>query len=125
MSGTKFFNGGQLSASTNREVKSCVSLANTEAFETDPIKFVSCQLIGQVSGDATDIVVLPERSATDPDGPFGPTWAPAPTYADGFTGDLSAGIAGIVFTEPGVGWWRLRGATVTGGDCSAALSGLG
>ena len=116
------FQAGVTSASSNRQINTTLTTASA-VFATDWIKFVDCNLVAQLDGTATSVVAVVERSATDPAGQYGAHAAPAD--ATGFTGDLTAGIAPNEYVEPGVGWWRINVTTVTGGECTASLSGIG
>lgn len=113
-------------ASQNRQAKTNGSAGNTVAFATDWVKFQDTDIVAALSGSATDVEAVVERSAVDPaflvnGSPQGAQTSPAD--ATGFTGDLSTGIAPNIYTESGVGWWRINVTTVTGGTCTATLSG--
>lgn len=74
----------------------------------------------QISGSATAITAIVERSTKDPTRETA-NWAPA--MAIPITGDLSAGIAPFIFNEPARGYWRVRITTLTGGTCTVVISG--
>lgn len=74
----------------------------------------------QVSGTATDVVAIVERSSRAP-GSGQENWAPAED--DPFENDLSAGIAPREYIEPAIGWWRVRVATLTGGNIRISILG--
>lgn len=119
---------GQTSASNNRQIKTVGSAGNTVAFATDWVKMVDTDIVAQVNGTATACVATVERSAVDPavlvNGVAQGAQA-APADDDGFDGNLATGVAPNIYTESGVGWWRINVTTVTGGTCSATLSGKG
>lgn len=122
------FATGQPTASSNRQIKTVGSAGNTVAFATPWQKMVETDITAQVNGTATACVAVVERSSVDPGlivngSAQGPQTAPAD--ADGFDGDLTAGIAPNIYNEPGVGWWRINVTTVTAGTCTATLSGKG
>lgn len=103
--------------------------AATVPFTTDWHQFVNTDIIAALSGTATAITAMVERSAVNPAGK-GLTGAAqgavtSPADSTGFTGDLSAGIAPNIYTESGVGWWRINVTAIAGGNCIASLSGLG
>ena len=102
----------------------------TSPFTTDWHQFTNTDVVIALSGSATAVVAVVERSCVNPFArvagslvPQGPITTPADS--DGFSGNLSAGIPANIYTESGVGWWRVRVSSVTGGDCTASLSGLG
>ncbi len=74
----------------------------------------------QLSGTATEISAVVERSSRSP-GSGQENWAPAEDET--FAGDLSAGIAPREYTEPAIGWWRVRVLTLTGGDVKISIIG--
>lgn len=74
----------------------------------------------QISGSATAITAIVERSTKDPTRETA-NWAPASDTP--ITGNLSAGIAPLIFNEPSRGYWRVRITTLTGGNCTVVLSG--
>ena len=74
----------------------------------------------QLSGTATEISAVVERSSRSPGGGE-ENWAPAEDEA--FAGNLSAGIAPREYAEPAVGWWRVRVPTLTGGDVKISIIG--
>lgn len=87
---------------------------------TDPAIRLQGTVVVQLSGTATDIVAIVERSSRDP-GSAQVNWAPAED--DTFSGDLSAGIAPRAYTDPAIGFWRVRITTLTGGTCKVSIIG--
>ena len=85
-------------------------------------RFEMTDITAQISGTATTGTVVVERSARDP-GPNGASASAAPADETGLTGNLATGVVPNVYVETGVGWWRIRATTVTGGQIIAALSG--
>lgn len=96
---------------------------DTVAFDTPWVRFANCDICAQVSGDASAVVAVVQRSDTNPAGPLGANAAPADT--DGFSGSPADGIPPNIYAEPGVGWWRMHVTTVTDGTVYASLSGSG
>ena len=86
---------------------------------TDAIR-VQGRVTVQLSGTATAIVAIAERSSRDPGGAEA-NWAPAED--DTFSGDLSAGISARAYEDPAVGFWRVRITTLTGGTCKVSIVG--
>jgi len=117
--------GGQVDASDNNELVIAVTTGITAATTTPWTRFANCDIVAQVTGDATAFVATIQRSATNPDGPVGAL--PGPADDDGFDGDLTAGIAPNIYTEAGVGWWRWNVTTCTGETLGAncSLAGVG
>lgn len=77
-------------------------------------------VIVQLSGTATAITAIVEHATRDP-GSSEVNWAPASD--DPFTGDLSAGMAPRPYVEPATGWWRVRIASISGGNCKISIIG--
>ncbi len=115
------FQAGVTSASGNKQITTTWGAA-TGVFATDWQRFVACDIVAQVSGTATSVVAVIERSATNPDTDEDYTVAPADLT--GLTGDLTTGVPPNIYTEPGVGWWRVNVTTNSGGSCTASLSGV-
>lgn len=74
-----------------------------------------------LSGTATSVTAVIERSGRDPSGPSGASSAPADTT--GLTGNLATGVPANIYEEPGVGWWRVNITASSGGTVLASLSG--
>jgi hypothetical protein len=108
---------------SNFSLVTMLDSAKTAAFTGDWQMFQNCNIIAALSGTATSCIAVVERSATDPNGPF----AANAVLADstGFNGNLATGVPANVYQEASVGWWRIRATTVSGGTCTASLSGLG
>lgn len=87
-------------------------------------RFADTQVIAQITGTATTGTVVVERSAIEPTSTTSSTYA-APADDTAFTGDLTSGVSPRVYTESGVGWWRIRVTTATAGYLDCALSGKG
>lgn len=101
----------------------------TAPFNTDWHQFVGTDIVAALTGTATSITAVVQRSSVAPTQvatalqPAGPLISPADNV--GFSGNLSAGIAPNIYTESGVGWWRISVTAISGGNCYASLSGLG
>lgn len=80
------------------------------------------QLAIQVTGDATVLSYLVERSSMDPHDPAGHNAAPADSQV--ITGSPVQGMTPEAFYEPGVGWWRIRVTDIQGGDALLTISGF-
>lgn len=117
---------GPIQASQNRKAKVMGSSGNTVPFQTAWVQFINTNLLAALSGTATAVVAIIERSAVDPNlgslGAVTPIISPADSA--GFTGSLATGIPPNIYSEPGIGWWRINVTSVTGGTCTATLSGL-
>lgn len=117
------FQGGLPSASNNKQIVSGSQLL-ADPGATEWVKFVDCDIAVALSGTATTVVATVERSSTDPAG----TANIAPADNTGFTGDLTAGLAAPepnIYTEPGVGWWRVNVGTLTAGNVTVSMTGIG
>ena len=102
--------------------------AASSTFSTDWHMFVNTNIIAALSGTATSVTAVVERSAVNPallvnGSAQGAVTSPAD--AAGITGNLATGVAPNIYTESGVGWWRIRVTAISGGNCIASLSGLG
>lgn len=84
-----------------------------------PIRFQGNVTV-QISGSATNVTAIVERSSRGPN-TGEENWAPAENTP--FSGDLSAGIAPREYVEPAIGWWRVRVPTLTGGNISVSIIG--
>ncbi|SKB32479.1 hypothetical protein [Sphingopyxis flava] len=113
----------------NREADEDVFVQYTETLTepgmTKPMKFQRSRLPEdgvhlQISGTATEMEIVVERSTNDPNGP-NPNWAP--TTVEPISGDLSAGIAPFRFSEPCRAYWRVRVVTLEGGNIIVVLTG--
>lgn len=92
----------------------------SEAGVTSPaIRFVGDVTV-QLSGTATNIEAIVERSSQDPNGASA-NWAPAED--EPFSGNLANGISPRPYVEPAVGWWRVRVPTLDGGYVRINMSG--
>lgn len=80
------------------------------------------ELAVQVTGDASAITLLVERSTRQPTRTVQPNTVPA---GEPITGDPSAGIQPRAYIEPGVGWWRVRCVEISGGAAVVAINGIG
>lgn len=92
----------------------------TEAGVTDWI-LLSNYIAVSVSGSATAVSLMVERSVTDPKGQIGAK----PVFADDapIQGNPSQGISPVAYMEPGSAWWRVRVVNVAGGDAFVSISG--
>lgn len=115
--------GGSVSASNNRQIQT-VGASAAAPFATAWTRFTIGDICAQISGSATAVVATVQRSDVNPSAD-GSLAQAAPADATGFTGDPATGIAPNIYSEPGVGWWRVNVTTVTGGTVHASLSGLG
>lgn len=116
---------GVVSASGNREIVT-LSQTLTGVGATDWVRFVNTQIVAQVSGVATAITAVVERSDINPAGPRDPgVTHVAPADTTGFTGDPATGVVPNVYIEPGVGWWRINVTALTGASVNLSLSGIG
>jgi hypothetical protein len=120
------FEVGPIQASQNRKVKVNGSAGNTAPFQTPWTRFVNTSLIAALSGTATAVTATVLRSAVDPNFLVnGVAQGPAASPADsaGFSGSLATGITPNVYTELGAGWWCINVTAISGGTCTATLSG--
>jgi hypothetical protein len=97
--------------------------AGSAPFTTDWQRFIGSDIVIALTGTATSVTVTVERSPTDPSSPAGALTSPADSA--GFTGNLSTGIPPNIYTESGVGWWRVNVTAISGGNCTASMSGGG
>jgi hypothetical protein len=74
----------------------------------------------QLSGDATSLTAVVERSSQDPAG-ANVNWAPAEDSP--FSGNLANGMSPRQYTEPATGYWRVRIASIAGGSCKVSIIG--
>ena len=74
----------------------------------------------QLSGTATAITAVVQRSSIDPSRGTA-NWAPVEDTT--FSGDLSAGISPRRYVEPAVGWWRLNITSMPAGNCTLSMIG--
>lgn len=74
-----------------------------------------------VSGSATSVSIMVERSVTEPTGKIGAT----PVAADDapIQGNPSQGMSPVAYMEPGAAWWRIRVLDLAGGNVFVSLSG--
>lgn len=91
-----------------------------EAGSTDWIA-LSGQLAVQITGAASNLVYVVERSATDPNGDLGAH--PAPADAAPLKGDPTLGMSPQGYFEPGTAWWRVNVSSFDGGPILVAISG--
>lgn len=82
---------------------------------------MSSYIAVQLSGPATSVTFVVERSVTDPNGPTGAM----PVNADDapIQGNPSTGLAPVCFLEPSSAWWRVRVTAITGAQVTVAISG--
>lgn len=99
----------------------------TELFEVVSVAGVSSQSVRlqgaitvQVSGTASNVKAVVERSSGDPGSPK-ENWAPAEDRP--FEGDLSQGMAPREYAEPSIGWWRVRVPTLSDGSVQISIVG--
>lgn len=85
---------------------------------TDALLFKGAVAI-QITGPATAVTVVVERSTSDP--ASGANWAPAD--ADAVTGNPSTGVPVQAYLEPAAAWWRVRLTAMTGASVTISLSG--
>ena len=81
---------------------------------------LSQDIVAQISGTATSIDAVLERSVADP-GTTSGSWAPAEDLH--FSGDLSAGIAARPYYEPLSAFYRMRIISISGGTATISLIG--
>lgn len=88
---------------------------------TEAVRFQRSEdgVIIAVSGTATSVVFVVERSSRDPGSD--PAWSPA--QDDAITGNPSTGIAPLQFREPATGFWRVRFTTLSGGTAKISMVG--
>lgn len=91
----------------------------SDAGQTEEVRLQG-DVIVQLSGSATAITAIVEHATRDP-GTSEANWAPASD--EPFTGNLSAGMAPRPYVEPATGWWRVRIASISGGDCKISIIG--
>jgi hypothetical protein len=84
---------------------------------TTPLRVVG-EVCVQLSGTATSITAIVERSTRDP--VQGPNWAPA---GDPITGNPSTGLPIKRYMEPTRGWWRVHITALSGGSVISDVSG--
>jgi len=92
----------------------------TATGQTGWMKFIAGDLIVQLDGAATAVTASVQRSSTNP--ALGSV-TPAPADSTGFTGNPSTGIAPNIYTETGVGWWRVNVTDLTGTPLNISLTG--
>ena len=86
---------------------------------TEPVRLQGSVIV-QLSGTATVLTAIVEHSTRDPS-TSEVNWAPADDNV--FSGDLSAGIAPRPYSEPAIGWWRVRVSEISGGNCKVSIIG--
>lgn len=72
----------------------------------------------QITGVATAITAIVERSTRNPAEAANPAPADEP-----ITGNPFEGMVPSPYVEPGVAWWRVRVTDITGGEAVIALCG--
>jgi len=87
---------------------------------TDWVEFVHSLAI-QVTGPATAVTLVVERSTIKPDA-NGAGGNPAPVGSV-ITGNPSTGLEPQLYEEPGRGWWRARCTAITGASVLVDLTG--
>jgi hypothetical protein len=83
---------------------------------TDGVSFVGTPITVQIGGTATAVSAVLERSPTDPT--VTAAWSTVDTYSG-----AAASIGFKSYQEGGIGWWRVRVTTVTGGTVTIAMTG--
>ncbi len=91
----------------------------TAAGEATPWKHYRSTLAVQVTGAATNVVLVVERSTLDPQ-----KGSPDAVVVEQITGSAVAGIAPRGYDEPASAWWRVRAVTLAGGPVKAVVSGV-
>jgi hypothetical protein len=89
--------------------------------QTDWIKLRGIVAV-QLTGAATSVGAVVERSTDDPGGPQGGAGNPAPA-GQTLSGSPSAGMPVGAYDEPAAAWWRVRLTAVSGGACNLSISG--
>ncbi len=84
---------------------------------TEPVRLNRGDVVVQLAGTGTVTAVI-ERATRDPNSD--PNWAPADTGE--VTGDLADGLPVMLFSEPTLGWWRVR-VTACSGTVQVHISG--
>jgi hypothetical protein len=95
------------------------TIASGATGATDWVR-VRDKLAIQITGAATGLTVLVERSTRDPASAEGANIAVVETL----TGNLVNGLAPVGYDEPGDAWWRARATVVTGGQAVIAVNGV-
>lgn len=87
---------------------------------TDPVMYAESVTVS-LTGTATAVTVVVERNPLDP--AANPArWAPAEDEV--FSGNLTTGISPRVYDEPAKAFWRVRVASITGGNCHVSMVGV-
>lgn len=86
---------------------------------TDPVRLAK-DIVVQISGTATSVDAVFERSVTDPNASAN-NWAPAED--EHFTGDLTVGVAARQYFEPIQGFYRFRIIAISGGTAIVSIIG--
>lgn len=86
---------------------------------TDPVR-LSHDIVVQISGTATAVDAVVERSFADP---LFAANSFAPAEDEHFSGDLTVGIAARQFFEPIQAYYRVRVIAVSGGTAIVSLVG--
>lgn len=107
----------EISDSNNQKTELFDTLASTG--QTDPVRLQGMVVV-QLSGTATSINAIVEHATRDPSTAEA-NWAPA--EEDAFEGNLSLGIAPRPYQDPATGWWRVRIASMSGGNCKISIIG--
>lgn len=84
---------------------------------TEAIRVIG-EIALQISGDATAITAVLERSTRDPG--LGANWAPA---GDAISGNPSTGLQVKRYAEPTRAWYRVNISSITGGSVVIVFSG--
>jgi hypothetical protein len=82
---------------------------------------LSGKIAVQVTGSASAVSFIVERSVSDPAGPMGAN--PAPVEETETKGDPTSGMSPSGYFEPSTAWWRVRVINVADGSVLVALSG--
>ena len=83
---------------------------------TDGVSFVATPIDIQLGGTATAMAAVVERSPTDP--AVTASWATVDSYSA-----APAAIGLKAYQEAGIGWWRVRVTSLTGGTVTIAITG--
>lgn len=79
------------------------------------------QLAVQITGSASALTYMVERSVTDPNGNMGAHAAPADDAP--LKGEPILGMSPQGYFEPGCAWWRVTISSMSGGPLLVAISG--
>lgn len=103
---------------SNEPVHNHTSALATSIGATEPARYCD-EIVVQLSGTATHIKAMLERSFTDPSEPN----SFAPAEDEFFEGNLSAGMAARRYLDPIGGFYRVRIFELTGGNVYVSIGG--